>query len=74
MVASLQTDSRAGSRTSPALMMDTPHNWRGREGGREVEVPMAHTHVRVHIYLASESLPRIFIPLWSGHSYILSVT
>ena len=38
MVASLQTDSSAGSSTSPALMMDTPHSYRregGRAGGRE---------------------------------------
>ena len=33
MVASLQTESKAGSRTSPALMIDTPHSCGGQ--GRE---------------------------------------
>ena len=33
-VGSLQTDASAGSRTSPARRMDTPHNWRRGEERR----------------------------------------
>ena len=83
MVASLQTDSSAGSSTSPALMMDTPHSYRregGREGGRRKEKggkkrrELSCRERGIYEVLTNfsiESLSAVLVPLRSDHSHIL---
>lgn len=48
MVASLHTERRAGSRTSPALMIDTPHSCQEEVCRRERERVCRRERERAH--------------------------